>query len=80
MFRIHIDNKGLAGTKVNCMLLNKLLSIDETQEQVMFDIPLFQMENYALFKENEGKPDEDPDIKRNRPFHVFVVKQMTYGY
>jgi protein-serine/threonine kinase len=38
------------------------------------------MENYALFKAGEAKDGEDEDIKKNRPFHVFVVKQMTYAY
>jgi hypothetical protein len=80
MFRIYIDKEGKDGTLTNCILLNRALSFDADAEQVMFDIPYFKIENYAHFKIGEAAADEDEAITRNRPFHVFVVRQMTYAY
>ena len=54
MFRIHIDKEGKSGTHTNCCLLNRFLSLNESAEQVMFDIPYFLIENYKEFKVGEG--------------------------
>lgn len=44
----------------------------------MFALPYFKIGQYALYKDNETVANEDPCITENRPFHVFVVHQISY--
>jgi len=41
-------------------------------------IPYFKIMQYAFYKDGEKGKEEDPVITRNRPFHVFVVSQISY--
>ena len=36
------------------------------------------MIDYALYSKHDRLENEDPDITRNRPFHCFVVEQISY--
>jgi len=79
MFRVKIDNVGDGnGTRTTCVVLNDKLSHTPNDIQVMMAIPYFKIMQYAYYKEGESATNEDAVITRNRPFHVFVVGQISY--
>jgi hypothetical protein len=80
MFRIqNPDDKGDGkGTRTTWLYLNDKLSNTPRDLQVMFAIPYFQITTYQFYPKGENKPNEAPAITRNRPFHVFVAKQLSY--
>ena len=44
----------------------------------MFAIPFFKISAQAPYKKGEVVNGEDEIITKNRPFHVFVVHQISY--
>jgi hypothetical protein len=75
------DDKGDGkGTHTKYLVLNEKLSLTFKEDaQVMFAIPYFNIMAYQYYKEEEKiKKGEPKEITRNRPFHCFVVKQLSY--
>ena len=79
MFRIKIDKEGdNQGTQTTCLVLNDKLSHTAKDIQVIFAIPYFRISMYAFYEADKAPANEDLVITRNRPFHVFIVNQISY--